>query len=502
MKKNIFIFSLIGQVFLFSTLFAATERPIIVGSKKFTESVVLGEIIRLTLDHHKIVARHKKELGGTRLLWNAMLAGDIDVYPEYTGTITEEILQKKVESLEQINSELAKFGIGALPPLGFNNTYAIGMKQNLAHKLLIKNISDLSGHPELKLGWGEEFLQRQDGWPGLKKRYQLPHRFVRGLDHDIGYRALETGDIQIMDLYSTDAEIAYYDLLVLKDNLNYFPRYDALILYRLDQAEKNPEIFKSLKTLSGQISENEMVELNRQAKIDKIPPQKLAANFLNQKFAWGVEFKSANRRERILLRSKEHLMLVFLSLFFAILVAIPLGIMAAKMPLLGRGILGVVGIIQTIPALALLVVLIRPLNLLGLSGIGDTPALVSLFLYSLLPIVRSTHSGLKQISPILKDTAEVMGLSFMTKLFRIELPLALPSILSGIKISAVMNVGFATLGALVGAGGYGQPILTGIRLDNYGLILEGAIPAAILAILAQYFFDYCEKSFLVSPGLK
>jgi osmoprotectant transport system permease protein len=147
------------------------------------------------------------------------------------------------------------------------------------------------------------------------------------------------------------------------------------------------------------------------------------------------------------------------------------------------------------------VVLIQPLNMLGLSGIGDTPAFVALFLYSLLPVVRGTHSGFQQIPPSLKETAAVLGLSASSRLFRVELPLALPAILSGIKVSAVMNIGFATLGALVGAGGYGQPILTGIRLDDYSLILEGALPAAALAMLVQQSFDLLER-FIVSPGLR
>ncbi|MBC7742624.1 MAG: ABC transporter permease, partial [Bdellovibrionaceae bacterium] len=218
-------------------------------------------------------------------------------------------------------------------------------------------------------------------------------------------------------------------------------------------------------------------------------------------FAINSNEKKSSRAERIALRTQEHLKLVIVSLFFAILMGVPLGILAAKKRGAGKIILGLTGAIQTIPSLALLVVLIKPLNMLGLTGIGDTPALIALFLYSLLPIVRGAHVGFQQIPLALRETSEVIGLSRQSQLFKIDLPLALPTILSGIKTAAVINVGFATLGALVGAGGYGQSILTGIRLDDYPLILEGAIPSAVLALVVQQLFDLLE-TYLVSPGLR
>ncbi|MGE0763006.1 MAG: glycine betaine ABC transporter substrate-binding protein [Bdellovibrionales bacterium] len=479
----------------------AESKPVVVGSKKFTESVLLAEIARLSLLHEGLAALHNKELGGTRILWNALLNGDVDAYVEYTGTLADEILREKNTGFDELKTKLAKLGVGVLPPLGFNNTYAVGMRRSVAEQLKIKKISDLANHPNLKIGWGDEFRLRNDGWPGLKKRYDLPHQFVRGMDHDIAYRALESGDIQVTDLYSTDAEIAYYDLLILEDDLKFFPRYEAVFLYRMDLAQSNAQFFKALNRMSGKISDATMIAMNRRAKVEKIPAGVIAAEFLNKKFGLATEHRVVSRSERIFVRSKEHVALVFVSLFFAILAAIPLGILAEKIPGLGRGILLIVGIIQTIPALALLVALIRPLNMIGLRGIGDTPALIALFLYGLLPIVRSTHTGFQQISATFREAAAVLCLRLSTRLFRVEIPLALPMILSGIKTSAVMCVGFATLGALVGAGGYGQPILAGIRLDDYGLILEGAIPAAVLALVVQQFFDFVERR-LVSPGLR
>lgn len=486
------IFKIFVTLFIFGSTYA-DSKPVVVGSKKFTESVILGEIARLTLENEGISTLHRKELGGTRILWNALLTGDIDVYADYTGTLIEEILKVKIESFGDLKAALAKKGVGILDPLGFNNTYAIGMKREKAEKLNINKISDLVHYPNLTIGWGEEFRMRADGWRGLKARYRLPHRFVRGMDHDISYRALEGDDIDLTDLYSTDAEIAYYDLKSLQDDLGFFPRYEALYIYRLSRAEKMPIFRESLSRLSGKISDQIMIEMNRQAKIDKIASGTVASRFLNKTFGWKTQHQTASRSERIMVRTREHMTLVLASLVLAILAAIPLGILAAKYPSPGRVILLVTGIIQTIPALALLVILIRPLNWLGLSGIGNTPALIALFLYSLLPIVRATHVGFQQIPLILRETAAILDLSLKTRLWRVELPLAFPAILSGIKTSAVMNVGFATLGALVGAGGLGQPILTGIRLDDYSLILEGAIPSAILALLVQKLFDFFDR---------
>jgi osmoprotectant transport system permease protein len=170
------------------------------------------------------------------------------------------------------------------------------------------------------------------------------------------------------------------------------------------------------------------------------------------------------------------------SLLAAIVVAVPLGIAAARRRRLGSAILGAAGIVQTIPSLALLVLLIP------LLGIGTLPAIAALFVYSVLPIVRNTATGLQGIPVALLESADVLGLSSWARLVRIELPLALPSIMAGIQTSAIINVGTATLGALIGAGGLGQPILTGIRLDDRSLILEGAVPAALLALAVQALF--------------
>lgn len=508
-RSLLFGFSIVVACIVLSKSLAHAD-PLVIGSKKFTESITLGEILQLHLTSNNVPSEHKSELGGSRILWNALLSGDIDLYPEYTSTIEAELLKEKFASLHELERALNSKGLGISEPLGFNNTYAIGMLAKRATELGISKISDLREFPEIKIGWSEEFRRRSDGWIGLKKAYKLPHNFVRGLDHDIAYRALESGDIEVKDLYSTDAEIEHYKIKVLEDDLKFFPRYDAVVLFRLDAANRFPSLKSQINKLAGKIDEATMIRMNHKAKIDLVSPKRLATEFLVSHSLTTIKTNenldeissgAESRWKRIAKRTTEHLYLVFISLTFAILVAVPMGILAIKAPRTGTIILWITGTIQTIPSLALLVVLIKPLNLIGLKGIGETPALIALFLYSLLPILRGTHAGLQQIPKTLQETADVLAISARTKLLRIELPLALPSILSGIKTAAVINVGFATLGALIGAGGFGQPILTGIRLDDYSLILEGAVPSAILAILVQGLFDRIEK-LTVSPGLK
>jgi osmoprotectant transport system permease protein len=467
-----------------------------VGSKKFTESVVLGEILTHLARHTGGSAEHFSEMGGTRLLWNALLNGDIDVYPEYTGTITQEILANQgIGGLEQIRSALQAQGIGVSAPLGFNNTYAIGMKEEMAERLGIKRISDLTAHPGLRLGFSNEFMNRGDGWPGLRQRYALPQQDVKGLDHDLAYRGLESDGLDVMDLYSTDAEIKFYRLRTLQDDLGYFPEYRVVLLYRQDMARRSPAVIDQLLQLEGLIPAAEMVAMNARAKLDKVPAAQVAADFLRVRLGIGIQVEHQGLWQRLVQRSGEHLLLVGLSLAASILLAIPLGVVAARRRHLGQVILGIVGVVQTIPALALLVLMIP------LLGIGMPSALAALFLYSLLPIVRNTYTGLSEISPPIRESALALGLSPGARLRLIELPLASRSILAGIKTSAVINVGFATLGALIAAGGYGQPILTGIRLADSAMILEGAVPAAVLALAVQGAFEGIERLF-VPLGLR
>ncbi len=476
---------------------AAMAQTVTVGSKKFTESVILGEIARHLLDLEGIEVRHRREMGANRVLWNALVAGDIDMYPDYTGTLLEETLAGEVETLDELPDALARHGMAVTETFGFDNAYAIGMRRDRAEALGIRTVSDLKRHPNLRFGFGNEFLDREDGWPGLQAAYELPQTFVRGMDHDLAYRGVGEGTIDVMDLYVTGAEIEFYDLVSLEDDLHYFTNYFGVYVYRLDLIERHAEIPDILGRLEGTIDEKKMIGLNARVLRDGIPETVVAAEFIEEVFQTDepVVVQEETMWTRLVLHTKQHLVLVIVSLLAAILVSIPLGIIAAKMPRAGNVILGVVGAIYTIPSLALLVFMIP------LMGIGGPPAMMALFLYSLLPIVRNTHAGILGITRPLLESAEALGLPPIAKLMRIELPLAARSILAGIQTSAILNVGTATLGALIGAGGYGQPILTGIRLADTGLILEGAVPAAALALVVQGCFTLSERVFL-AKGLR
>ena len=485
-----------GALILLAAATARGQTQINVGSKKFTESVILGEIVTRLAGTAGATARHRRELGGTRLLWGALVKGEIDAYPEYTGTIAGEILARQgLETEPDIRAALARRGIRMTRPLGFNNTYAIAVKPALADRLGVRSISDLRRHGGLRFGFSNEFMDRADGWPALRRRYLLGQRDVRGLDHDLAYRGLQSGDIDAIDAYTTDAEIAYYGLRLLADDLGHFPRYDAVVLYRADLESRAPAAVAAIRRLEGRIDAAAMQAMNATVKLRRKTEAAVASNFLARNLGVASAVAAESWLTRLARTTAQHLTLVAISLSAAIAVSVPLGIFAARRRKAGQVVLAAAGVIQTIPTLALLVFMIP------LLGIGGPPAILALFLYSLLPIIRSTHAGLIDILPELLESADALGLPQAARLRLIELPLAARAILSGIKTSAVINVGTATLGALIGAGGYGQPILTGIRLDDTALILEGAVPAAALALLVQGLFEIAERM-VVAKGLR
>ncbi|MEO8810855.1 MAG: glycine betaine ABC transporter substrate-binding protein [Rhodanobacter sp.] len=490
MRRVILAVLLLG---LLVSVCSARTQPVRIGSKQFTESVILGEVARLSARDAGVDAVHRRELGGTAILWKALQQGDIDAYPEYTGTLIQELLKGVPPNADvaTLRARLKPLGIGITDSLGFENTYAIGMRQDEAARLGITRISDLRSHPDLHLGFSNEFMDRGDGWPGLRQAYGLPQTRVSGMDHALSYRAVASGAVDAIDLYSTDAEIPYYHLRTLTDDEHYFPPYQAVYLYRLALQQSAPAFVAALDKLTGRIDEQAMRAMNAAVKLHGRSDTAVAAGFLGTH----ANARRSDLWQRLRQRSVEHIGLVGISLGLAVLLAIPLGILAARRRRLGQLVIGTTGILQTVPSLAMFVFMIP------LLGIGRWPAIAALFLYSLLPIVRNTHAGLVGIAPELRESAAALGLPRHVRLRRIELPLATRSILAGIKIAAVINVGTATLAALIGAGGYGQPILTGIRLDSIPLILEGAIPAAILALLVQGLFELVERG-LTPRGLR
>jgi osmoprotectant transport system permease protein len=471
----------------------AQADTLAIGSKRFTESYILGEVLKRQVEGITAV-EHRPGLGNTGIVFAALKAGSIDLYPEYTGTIAKEILKLEGRpGLDELNRALAPEGLGVAVRLGFNNTYALAMLESRAQALSVRTLSDLARHPELRLGLSQEFIGRADGWPGLKAAYRLPFATPSGLDHGLAYEAIAAGKIDVMDVYSTDAKIERYALRVLEDDRRFFPRYDAVLLYRLEVPERFPQAWRALEKLEGRIDERSMIRMNAAAEIGKrsfaeaaalldpggAPKSAAPRNFLSVLF--GPDFARL---------SGEHLLLVFVSLAASIAAGVPLGVASAKLPRAAQAILGTVGVIQTIPSLALLAFLIA---LVG--TIGTPPALIALFLYALLPIVRTTHAGLTGIARGMRQAAMALGLAPRDRLWLIEVPLALPSILAGVKTSAVINVGTATIAAFIGAGGYGERIASGLALNDNATLLAGAIPAAALALIIQGAFEIAERRF-------
>ena len=459
-----------------------------VGSKRFTESYILGEVVRQTLVAAGVKAEHRPGLGNTGILEQALSSGAVDVYPEYTGTIVREILKREGNpTLAELNQWLAPKGLKAGVPLGFNNTYALALREAVADKLGLKTLSDLAKLPAgaLKLGLSHEFQVRADGWPALQKAYGFTLDAGSALDHGLAYEAVKAGQVDLIDIYSTDAKVGRYALRVLVDDRNFFPRYDAVLLMRVGLDDK------PLQKLAGRLDEAKMIALNAQVELDGLSFEKAAAGFV----AGGTQ--TASVRQSFMQRlfapdlwrlTAQHLALVFGSLLLALLVGVPLGIWAWARPRWAAWLMGAVGIMQTVPSLALLAFLIAALGV-----IGFWPALLALFVYALLPIVRNTHAGLAGVPQGLTLAARALGLTERQTLRTVQLPLARPVLLAGAKTAAVINVGTATVAAFVGAGGLGERIVAGLAVNDNAAMLAGALPAAVLALLVQWGFDLLEK---------
>lgn len=478
-----------------SPLPAIADDVLRVGSKRFTESYVLSEVIAQTAAPHARVEQ-RQGLGNTAIVFEALKSGSIDIYAEYLGTIDLEILRHAAPtSLEQINRELAPSGIGAAVRLGFNNTYSLAMRTG--DDVGLRNISGLAKAPGLRLGLSHEFLGRADGWPGLASRYRLPQK-PSGLDHGIAYEALAARQVDVIDIYSTDAKIRQYGLRVLADDAGYFPRYDVLLLYRLDVERRFPAAWQALRRLEGRISEADMIAMNAAAELEGKSFAEAAKNFLSPAAGKAAPRPGLWRKlfdDSLWRLTREHILLVLASVAAAATIGIPLGVLAAYRRRLRQTVMALVGVLQTVPALALFAMLI-PL----LGAIGTLPALIALFLYALLPIVRNTAAGIEQVPHGLQEAALALGLTPRDRLLHIDLPLAAPVILAGLKTAAVMSVGTATIAAFIGAGGYGERIATGLALNDNDMLLAGAIPAAVLALLTQWLFELLEKRLLPPRG--
>jgi osmoprotectant transport system permease protein len=480
-----------------------------VGSKRFTESYILGEILTQTAQGPGgTPAVHLRGMGNTAILLNALESRSIDVYPEYTGTIAREILKlSDVPPLNELNARLASRGLAVAVPLGFNNSYALAVRSSDARAKGLTRISDLKQHPKLRLGLSQEFLGRADGWPNLQRAYDLRFPPPRGLDHGLAYEAIAGGQVDVIDIYTTDAKLDKYQLTVLADDAGFFPRYDAVLLYRADVPTRFPQAWAALTRLEGALDDAAMRRLNAAAELEGKDISAIASDWLRARSPGNATAAPSAPAAPMTLWQRvfapdlgrlalEHVGLVFAALAASCVIGIPLGVLAARRRPTAPVVFGVTGVIQTIPSLALLAFLI-PIT----GRIGVVPAFIALTLYALLPIVRNTQAGLAQIPREMIEAAKSLGLRPATVMREIELPLAMPTVLAGIKISAVVSVGTATIAAFIGAGGFGDRIVTGLALNDQTMLLAGAIPVAALALAIQGAFGLLEKR-VVPAGLQ
>jgi len=468
---------------------------IVVGSKIFTEGYILGELAAQTLEASRppVPLVRKLGMGSTGILFESLNSGAIDVYPDYTGTLAEAVLKNpQLKSVPEIRAALLKMGIVISAPLGFDNTYALAVRNDFAQAEALGTISDLARlHATLRAGFSYEFMDRQDGYPGLAERYRLglDPGHVSRMEHSLTYQAIDQRAVDVIDVYSTDAKIRKFRLRLLEDNLGYFPTYQAVWVARAAFVAKYPAQWRALEHWEGRINADTMQRLNAEADINKRSVAQVAAGLR------GATADTQTLAGQIGRRTLEHLWLVGVSLAFSIFVGVPLGILAVGHRRTGQVILTVSAITQTIPSLALLCFLIP------VFGVGTKPALAALCLYSLLPVVLNTFTGIRGIDPRHLENARAFGLTPRQILRYIILPLASPALLTGIRTATIVSIGTATLAALVGAGGYGVPIVSGLSLNDVPTILTGAIPAALMAWAAHAGFNLLGR-LIIPAGLQ
>jgi osmoprotectant transport system permease protein len=501
----------------------AAAHRVVVASKPFGESYLLAEMLAQLLESRGFRVERRPGLGATEIAFGALRTGAVDVYPEYTGTGLVAILGEEPEAdprrlFRRVATTFPeRFDTHWLPPLGFQNTYAVAVRRETAERFGLRTLSDLAGAaPDLTAGFTPDFIGRPDGLTGLQHAYGLRFGQVRSLLQAVKYQALAEGGVDVIDGYSTDGFIARYDLVVLEDDRGFFPAYEAAVLVSGRLLRSAPAALVVLAEPSGRIDEPRMREWNRRVEVEGRPIAAVAADALRSigliaasaageeadgdapspasaatqrqnlsAYLWG-------QRAQIAALALRHLMLVALSLLAAIAVAVPAGVMLDRARRGAEPVIRGAGVLQTVPSIALLAFMIP------LLGIGVVPALVALFLYSLYPILRNTYTGVRDASPDAADAATALGMTPLQVLRYVRLPLAAPVIMAGIRTAAVINVGTATLAAFIGAGGLGDPIVAGLALSDTRMLLSGAVPAALLALLVDAGLGVVERR--LTPG--
>lgn len=493
--------------------------PIVVASKPFGESYLLAEMFAQLLEARGIPVERLPGLGTTEIIFGAMRAGDVDVYPEYTGTglvailgdaLPDAALADRRRVFAHVADAFAsRYGMRWLPPLGFENTFALAVRGDTAAQYNLRTLTDLARESSnLNAGFTADFIERPDGLPGLVRAYgeSIRPRTVKPLLPALKYQALAEGAVDVVDGFSTDGLLERYNLVVLEDDRQFFPPYEAAGLLGT-RAAGRADVVSALTLLSGRFSEETMRSLNRRVEVDGDDVRQVATAALQAAGLHGaspsvgvaadpgVITQAApsfggyvwSRRGTLVRLTLRHLWLVAVALSAAVLVALPLGLALERARRVAGAALGGLGVIQTIPSIALLAFMVPFL------GVGVVPALIALWLYALYPIARGTYSGVRAADPAAIEAAEALGMTPRQRLLKVRLPLAAPVIMAGVRTAAVITVGATTLAAFIGAGGLGEPIVTGLALADTRMVLFGAVPAAALAVLVDGVLAIVEK---------
>ena len=498
---------------------AQANRPIVVASKPFGESYLLAEMFSQLLESRGFRVDRRPGLGATEIAFGALRTGAIDVYPEYTGTglvaiLHDTLSDSTLADARAVFAHVARRFAEAyhtrwLPPLGFQNTYAIAVTRATAQRYRLRTLSDLARESRhLTAGFTADFIGRSDGLVGLTRVYGLRPRAVRPLAPAVKYQALASGAVDVIDGYSTDGLLARYDLVTMIDDRHFFPPYEAAALVSSRLERETPSALGALSLLSGRLDEQTMRQLNRRVEVDRQDVQRVAHDELTALGLIGARATTRTttvstgessfsaflweRRASLAALTGRHLLLVAVALLAAIIVAVPLGLGLERSRHIAEPIIGALGVLETIPSIALLAFMIP------LLGVGFTPAVVALWLYALYPIARGTFTGVRDADPDAVAAAEALGTTPRQRLMWVRLPLAAPVIMAGIRTAAVITVGAATLAAFIGAGGLGEPIVAGLALADTRMILSGALPAAALALAVDGVLALVER--LVTPA--
>jgi osmoprotectant transport system permease protein len=267
------------------------KENIVIGGKLGSEPEILINMYKLLIEQDTdLHVELKPGLGKTSFVYNALKSGSIDIYPEFTGTAIVEFLKEEPISTnqEQVYEQARKgmdrkFNLELLEPMEYNNTYALAVSNQFAKTYDLKTISDLqSVESQVKAGFTGEFSDREDGYKGIQKLYHLSFPTVATMEPKLRYRATQTGDVNVVDAYSTDSELREYNLTVLKDDKHLFPPYQGAPLLREETLDEHPELADTLNKLSGKISDNEMREMNYKVNVEGISPQEVAKDYLKK----------------------------------------------------------------------------------------------------------------------------------------------------------------------------------------------------------------------------